>query len=72
MIHHIINCPIQKTDFFHVENCIGCKYFEIHCGKHRNYICKKNREPDDKRAFLDICLLHFYNLGECTVEIREE
>lgn len=71
MTPYEIICPIQTTETFNVERCLSCKYFDLHVGKRRSYVCRKNRSKDGKSTFTDICIRHFYGFDERPVEIKE-
>lgn len=65
------HCPVQRTEDFTFNACIGCKWLEISKGQHMTVRCRRNKNTQDARAFESAFLLNRLGLP-WQVEIIEE
>lgn len=69
MIYRIA-CPVQDPDTFSIENCFGCRYFNLSKSEHISVSCRKNRTPKHKRDFEGAYLSNYIGIPD-TVVVEE-
>ena len=65
-----IACPVQDPDAFSIDNCLSCRYFNLHKSEHISVSCRKNRTPKHKRDFEGTYLSNYIGIPD-TVVVEE-
>lgn len=65
-----IACPVQDPAAFNIENCLGCRHFNLTRSEHISVSCRKNRSPKHKRDFGGAYFSNYLGLPD-TVVVEE-